>query len=498
MTGNDIYAPLTGDHFKLFRDYIHEQSGIFLDDYKSEALRTALITLMRQRDIFDYDEYYLVLTGKSKGEEEFKRLLDLVTVNETCFFRNPGQFEALRQIVLPDILRVKEETGDRTLRVWSAGCSTGEEPYSLAMTLLETLPHPDDWRIDILATDVSARVLSEAQKGCYKKRTLRETPVYYLRKYFKKVGDETYCIDSRVREMVNFSYHNLVTERYPALVLGGWDMIFCRNVTIYFQMDSVRKVMNNFYTALRDGGYLFIGHAESLYKINDEFIPMRLGNAYVYKKDKDALVNYRGEAKASLCYVDCFGGVPAKQVRPQASGRAAERARFRRDEDKAGLYATAYEHFIKEEFDQAAQEAAKLVKVGPENVEAHILLANVFVNQGRIERAANEVTKVLELQPMSPKGHYLLGLIREKQSQPDEAVREFKRVLYIDRTFALAHINLANIYRTRHMAADAAREYNSAIAGLAQSPRGDWADFAGGFLEEVLIEICKRNLAQLA
>ncbi len=493
------FPQLTTQLFREFRDYIHEKSGIFLDDYKTESLRTALNTLMRQRDILDYDSYFRLLTHEIHGDEEFKRLLDLVTVNETCFFRNPPQFDALRQVVLPAIVRAKQETGDRTLRIWSAGCSTGEEPYSLAMTLLETLPHPEEWRIDILATDVSTHVLAEAQKGCYRKRALRETPTYYLRKYFKKVGDESYCVDPSVREMVNFSYHNLVTERYPALVLGGWDIIFCRNVTIYFQLDSVRKVMNDFYSGLRDGGYLFIGHAESLYKINDEFIPMHLGMAYVYKKDTEALVNDAGEAKAGLCYVDfATAGGAAKTVRPQAAARPAERARFRRDEDKAGLYATAYEHFVKEDFAAAGREAAKLVRLDPDNANAHILLANVYVNQGRTDKALKEAVRVLDLQPMSTKGHYLLGLIREQQDQLDEAVREFKRVLYIDRSFALAHINLANIYRTRHMAADAVKEYNNAITGLAQGQRGDWADFAGGFLEDVLIEICRRNIAQLA
>ncbi len=494
MNDND-FPPLTTEQFREFRDYIHDKSGIFMDDYKTESLRTAVNTLMRQRDILDYDVYFRLLTHEIHGDDEFKRLLDLVTVNETCFFRNPGQFDALRQVVLPDILRAKEEIGDRTLRIWSAGCSTGEEPYSLAMTLLETLPKPEEWRIDILATDVSTHVLSEAQKGCYRKRALRETPAYYVRKYFKKMDDESFCIDRGVREMVSFSYHNLVTERYPALVLGGWDLIFCRNVTIYFQLESVRKVMNDFYMGLRDGGYLFIGHAESLYKINDEFIPMHLGSAYVYKKDTKALINDLGEAKAGICYVDFAA---AKSVRPQAASRPAERARFRREEDKTGLYAMAYEHFIKEDFGLAAREAAKLTRIDPDNVDAHVLLANIYVNQGRADRAMKEVSVVLDLQPMSTKGHYLLGLIREKQGQLDEAVREFKRVLYIDRSFALAHVNLANIYRTRHMATDAVKEYNSAIAGLAQNPRGEWADFAGGFLEDVLIEICKRNLAQLA
>lgn len=479
---------LNAKDFTKFRDFVHTKSGIFLDDYKSESLRDALQALMRQKDIEDYGVYYALLNDPREGDKELKRLLDLVTVNETCFFRNPPQFEALRKVVLPEIIKTKMRDGNRTIKVWSAGCSTGEEPYSVAMTLLEYLPEPETWRIDILATDISGQVLTEAQKGIYGKRTLRETGDYYLRKYFHETEDGEFALARKIKDMVTFNYHNLVAESYPMLVLGGWDIIFCRNVTIYFQLASVRKVIGDFYTALRDGGYLFIGHAESLYKINDKFVPVHIGSAYVYKKDESApaicLINSTDVANAV--------GPDRRLEKPVA------RQEHRRDEDKAALYATAYEYFIREEFDDAAKFAQKLVKIEPSNTEARILLANVYVNQNRLESALSQISAALELDSISAKAHYLLGMIREKQGQLDEAVREFKQVLYIDRDFAIAHINLANIYKTRNLAADAAKEYNYAIEALAVSPRGDWADFAGGFLGDVLAEICRRNLAGLA
>ena len=470
---------LKPSEFSLFRDYIHKRSGIYLDDYKTNALQITLDALMRQRDIESYADYYRVLEDKEEGEEEIKRLLDLVTVNETCFFRNPAQFEALRKVVLPDLVKKKEAAGDRSLRIWSAGCSTGEEPYSIAIALLEALPNPDKWRIDILATDVSRQVLASAQKGEYNNRSLRETPQHYLRRYFTKDANDAYHIDQRVMDMVGFSYHNLVIEAYPMLILGGWDIIFCRNVTIYFQLESTRKVIADFYKALHDGGYLFIGHAESLYKINDDFIPMHIGSAYVYKKDTAA------KAKASV-------------YSPRSSRvEKVERGQYRREEDKEGLYARAYEHFVKEEFEEAARLAGRLVRIQPDHTDARILLANILVNQGRTERAVKEISAVIDKKPMSSKGHYLLGLIREKQGAADAAIREYKRVLMIDPDFVLAHINLASIYSKRNLAGEAAGEYNSAIAAMGRSPRGDWADFAGGFLGEVLVEACRRNIDRL-
>ncbi|MFH1737302.1 MAG: CheR family methyltransferase [Actinomycetota bacterium] len=486
--------------FSLFRDFIHTRSGIYLDDYKTDALRITLNALMRQRDIESYAEYYRVLEDKEEGEEETKRLLDLVTVSETCFFRNPAQFDALRKVVLPDLVRKKEAAGDRSLRIWSAGCSTGEEPYSIAIVLLEALPNPDKWRIDIMATDVSRQVLASAQKGEYTNRSLRETPQHYLRRYFTKGANDAYHIDQRVKNMVGFNYHNLVIESYPMLILGGWDIIFCRNVTIYFQLESTRKVITDFYKALHDGGYLFIGHAESLYKINDDFIPMHVGSAYVYKKDMTAKTKASvSSPRSSRVEKQERGGkTMPKRTTDKQQAKRVERGQYRREEDKEGLYARAYEHFVKEEFEEAARLASRLIRIQPDHTDARILLANILVNQGRTERAVKEISAVIDKEPMSSKGHYLLGLIWEKQGAADAAIREYKRVLMKDPDFALAHINLASIYTKRNMAAEAAGEYNSAIAALGRSPRGDWADFAGGFLGEVLVEACRRNIDRLA
>lgn len=483
---------LSQDEFSLFRDFIHANSGIYLDDYKRDALDVSLRALMRPHDLECYTDYYRLLEGGEDSGEEFKKLLDLVTVNETCFFRNPGQFEALRKHVLPDIIKKKQASGERALRIWSAGCSTGEEAYSIAIIVKESLPDPKSWRVDILATDISRQVLAEAQKAVYGAHALRETSPAYLRRYFRPLGKGRFALDHDIVDMVSFSYHNLVKEPYPLLILGGWDLIFCRNVTIYFKLETVKEVIKGFYNALSDGGYLFIGHAESLYKVSDDFIPLQVGKAYAYKKDPigKAIVK-----SAGIPPVNVGKKEPDKPMRKMI--KPAPRQEFRREEDKEGLYARAYEHFVKEEFDDAAALATKYVRLEPGNAQGHILLANIYVNQGRNERALKEAKLVLDNNPMSAKGHYLIGIIKEKQGRIDDAIGEFKKVLHLDSGFALAHMNLANIYRNKNMAAEAAREYNSAIAAISNSPRGEWADFTGGFLGDVLVEACKRSLSQL-
>lgn len=488
---------LTPNDFIRFRDFIHANSGIYLEDYKKEALEVSLRALMRPYDIDRYADYYRILEKGEDGDEEFKKLLDLVTVNETCFFRNPAQLEALRRHVLPEIIKRKEAAGDRTIRVWSAGCSTGEEAYSIAITLTEALPDPGSWRIDILATDISRQVLADAQRACYGARALRETPAVILRRYFTAQPDGKQCLDTRIVDMVSFNYHNLVKEPYPLLILGGWDIIFCRNVIIYFKMETVREVVTGFYNALHDGGYLFMGHAETLYKVNVDFIPVHIGHAYVYKKDAAVRAAAPETGVTPLIIKADNGKEKENRVPARKPVKLPHRKEYRREEDKEGLYARAHEHFISEEFDEAAALAVKYVKVDPDNTIGHVLLANIYINQGRDERALKEARAVLDIEPMSAKGHYLFGLIKERRGRVDDAIEEFKQVLRLDSGFALAHMNLANIYKGKHMAAEAAREYNSAIAVLGRSPRGDWADFAGGFRGDVLVEACKLSLGQI-
>lgn len=496
---------LKPEQFKIFRDYIHANSGIYLDDYKKDALEVSLRALMRQLDKDSFSDYFMHLESGGDDKEEFKKLLDLITVNETCFFRNPTQFDAFRTHIIPELVKKKQASGERSIRIWTAGCSTGEEPYSVAITLLESLPDPESWIIDILATDISRQVLADAQRACYGKHALREMSTHYLHRYFKPQHDGQFCLDRKIVNMVSFNYHNLVTEPYPVLILGGWDVIFCRNVTIYFKLETVRDVIGGFYNALHDGGYLLIGHAESLYKVNEEFIPVHIGHTYAYKKDvaARAAASEAGMAPIILKKPVAENRMPKKTKQDKEplkrikAATSKTRQEFRREEDREGLYARAYEHFIKEEFDEAAVLANRYTKLDPGNPLGHVLSANIYLNQGRIERALKETRVVIDNDPMSAKGHYLMGLIKERQGRVDDAVSEYKQVLRFDSGFALAHMNLANIYRAKHLEADAIREYNSAIATLDRAPRGDWADFAGGFLGNVLVEACRRSLGQL-
>ncbi len=495
-----VMPELTKEQFKRFRNYIDENSGIFLDDYRADTLHTSLSIRMKALRLNDYNRYYALLLNKDEGEKEFKQLLNLVTINETSFFRYAAQFDVLRNRILPEIIERKKETS-RMIKIWSAGCSTGEEPYSIAMVLLEMLNDPASWKIDILGTDISQKALVDAQKGVYVKHSLRNTEQYYLKKYFKKDSDGHMHIDRKVMDMVRFNFHNLKKDPYPYLTMGGWDIIFCRNVTIYFQLDSVRQVIDNFYKGLNESGYLFIGHAETLYQVTDKLKPIELEDVFVYRRTrKHDLEREVSAAKASI--------IPlrnnTKNIREvlEKDSLKAEKMRIK---DKKGISrseeeticATAYKCFQEERFDECKALLQSVIENNDENMQAHLLRSQLYANEGRINEALGGVNKVLALEPMSPKAHFLLALLYEKQGKMDEAIRELKRVIFLDRRFALAYMNLADIYTAKKMHAEALREYNNAIESLCSSLPGEWEDFAGGFTSDVLVETCQRNIKRI-
>jgi chemotaxis protein methyltransferase CheR len=271
---------LTAEEFKLFKNLIYEESGMYLAETKLEFLEHRLMKRMRATNTTTPYWYYRFLIENRKTE--LLVLLDILTINETSFFRNGPQFELFRNIVLPDVIGQREREGLRKLRIWSAGCSTGEEPYSIAMTVLDTVQYPDIWDIRIYASDLSLHVLEAAHKGVYAASRVNETvPAQTLQKYFDPEGD-AYRVKEAVRRLVVFDYHNLKHENG----MSGLDVIFCRNVMIYFDEEEQKRLANKFYRSLAPGGYFLIGHAESLHGWNLDFRFIHDNKGTAYKKDR--------------------------------------------------------------------------------------------------------------------------------------------------------------------------------------------------------------------
>ena len=270
------------EEFRLIREFITEVFGLVLDDNKEGYLAAKLHPRLEELRLTSYADYYAHLKFSPRGQEEQQRLISLITNNETYFFREEAQLRILADEVLPELKGKKTRNGERWLRIVSAGCSSGEEAYSLAMTVLETASFLWGWTVEIIGIDVDPRVLTQARSGIYAGRSLQATPSRYLDRYFKK-GEDGYRVKEVVTNLTRFVEGNLLhldrcLGRQPV------DVIFCRNVLIYFDDDSIRRGVEGFADVLAPDGYLFLGHSESLSRITSRYAPVRYPGSIIYRK----------------------------------------------------------------------------------------------------------------------------------------------------------------------------------------------------------------------
>jgi len=264
---------LNDANFELYRDLIYAESGITFTPTNRSILESRLKERLREKNIPDVKTY---LDSIKSCKEELKHFLDSITTNLTRFFRNQAHFDALEKFVIPEVMNIKKIPG--TIRLWSAGCSTGEEPYTIAMLLSEILPK--NWNFDILASDISLKCLMTAKEGFYAESRIVGIPDNYLAKYFTKV-DGGYKINPDIQSKIRFDYHNLKNESG----IRNFDIVFCRNVIIYFDEAAQTAVMGRFWDSMAPKSFMFIGHSESLFGMDTKFEFLKTEWATLYCKN---------------------------------------------------------------------------------------------------------------------------------------------------------------------------------------------------------------------
>ena len=294
---NTSEAPLLTDaELKLLQALIYQECGMHFDERRTHFLQDRLQRRLKECQLDSFYSYYRLLLSP-QGKNELAKLLENLTVNETSFFRNKPQLELFQRDALEDIVRRKHERRDYSLRIWSAGCSTGQEPYTLVMLVADALtyyqlrnpiPHesplpkpliPPPWRLEILASDISYSVLRAAQEGFYNEHQMSTVDYGCRLRYFDKVGDR-YAAKKAVKELIHFDFHNLKTEYLPQRN----DVIFCRNVMMYFDEAEQKRLVEKFYRCLNPRGYLFVGHAESLLGMTDKFQMVHHNSGTAYQR----------------------------------------------------------------------------------------------------------------------------------------------------------------------------------------------------------------------
>jgi len=275
---------ISGDDFENISLLIYRKTGIRFEEKKIYFLANRIKKRIIFLNLDSTAEYLRFLKFSDPDGIEFQHFVNNVTINETYFFRDFPQLQAFADHCLPDIVDLKIKNNSNCLKFWSAGCSTGEEAYTLGIILSEMFEDIKKWDISIVASDIDQNVLKHCENGIYNKRSIKDVPPDYLEKYFKKHSEDSYEISKDIKKLVRFEHLNL-TDKDKMRNRFGFDFIFCRNVLIYFDDESRGKVVEHFYTGLNKGGYIFLGSSESIGRITAAFKLKRINKFLVYCKE---------------------------------------------------------------------------------------------------------------------------------------------------------------------------------------------------------------------
>ena len=281
-TSSGAQSPSISDRdYRLLRELVYEECGFNLGAEKRTFLESRIRRRMEELGLENAADYYFLVKHSAQKGDELPVFLDSLMICETSFFRNSPQFDLLKEQIIPELVQRKEKTGSRLIRVWSAGCSTGQEPYSALMTMLDAVPDPDSWALRIYASDLSYTALEWARRGAYRADQLKGVNEVFLEKYFEP-EEGSRVISRDLKRRVVFRHENLKRDGG----LKDLDIIFCRNVMIYFDSQQQKRLVKQFASCLIPGGYLFLGHAESLQGISSQFSMIHRNKGIAYRLEQ--------------------------------------------------------------------------------------------------------------------------------------------------------------------------------------------------------------------
>ena len=456
-------------------DYLKTQMGLYFPENRWDELRKKMAQAMKDFDYRDLSGFIEWLVSSPRSRQEIEILASHLTVSETYFWREPRVFDALVEQILPELARVRQK-GERRLRIWSAGCASGEEPYSIAIALSRVLPVREDWQITILATDINPGILRRAAEGVYGPWSFRSVPKWVKEGYFCCKGDGRFEILPEIRKMVTFAYLNLAEDLYPSPLnsTSAMDIIFCRNVLMYFTPERACQVGQGLYNALVDGGWLVVGASELSQFTFPQFKSVHFPRAIVYRKEtreSRRVAFYRPEeisppkekvqpARAAATGITVRGRGPG--VRGQGSGFGD--LNIPAVESASPKQATSLEALDRSV--PGRDEAAPGKQESEGATFDMALRIRALANQGRLAEALSACNKAIACNKLDPDMHYLCAIILQEQNREGEAIASLKRALYLNPNFAPAHFAIGNLMLRRGSGRAAKKCFENVLALL--------------------------------
>ncbi len=496
---------------ELFKEIIKEKCGLVFEDVRTETLEGGIRTRMVDCGLNSWQDY---LGRLVKNETEFTNLVNLLTINETYFFREPAHIDLLANRLFPEMLASKK--AGEPVRILSAGCSTGEEPYSIMMALIEKYGQGIRNSVSIIGADIDSNVVARAGQGVYNAFSFRNFPEPLLDRYFEAGRNGQYRIKRVVREAVQFQSLNLMTEVYPQW-LRGVDVLFYRNVSIYFDITTQKRVFGKLAELLNDTGYLFVSSTETLSHDHGVLSLIEVDGVFCYRRGFElAVAERRTGAREQQKPIP--GGPGTKRAalpavrRPAVSQwkQAVPDGRYQPLDAPTGAN-SGLPRTPSPQFDEALElaktknyaEALKRIDEIDQNhssfVKASMLKAGILINMKRVEDAELVCLKCISRSRWYLEGYLLLGLIAKMRDDDEGALRRFKEAMYIDTSCWLAHFYTAEIYSMRNDWKNACREYEIVVRLL---QKGTIADhgltfFPLAFPAEQIMHLCRHNLSKI-
>ncbi len=376
--------------------------------------------------------------------EHVEILTTHLTINETYFWREPETFEALEQSILPELIRSRQEK--KRIRIWSAGCSTGEEPYSIAIALHRAIPQIKDWNITVLATDINPRLLHKAAAGLYSQWSFRNSPQWLKGKYFSLTKENICEIIPEIKRMVKFEYLNLADGVFPSPLndTNAMDIIFCRNVLMYFSEKRCSQVVRGLFNSLIQNGYLAVSASELSLQSLSEFTAMNFPGMILFQKiSKNLKVQQQIPAEAPIHTPSNYPW----QIGPiEPRFRENENKIFPEAEISLQIHSMVDKHSVSNARGNY-EEAIETPHKDDQTSEERILFIRAYANQGKIDRALQSCEKAIAADKLNPGLHYLYATILQENNQLDEAVASLKRAIFLDPNFVLSYYSLGKIYQ---------------------------------------------------
>jgi chemotaxis protein methyltransferase CheR len=490
-----------------FREVLTRVLGFQLDASRAPALHDLLVERAAATRSGGVEAYLTRLARTGPSDPEVRALADGLTVTETYFLRGADQLRAFSEVALPD--RMRAQSGARTLRILSAGCSSGEEAYSLAIAARAVVTDPS-WKVSILGIDVNPSALAKASLGRYSNWSLRETPPDVRERYFRPDGRE-FVLDPEVRASVSLSFRNLIEDDPSFWRPCSFDIVFCRNVVMYFTPEVMRGVIARISGALCPGGFLFLGHAETLRGTSQDFHLRHTHETFYYQRrepgDGPPLPvphtpepQQRHDAGSAAVALDDASWVSAID---RASTRIAQLTRSPRDQPCRPPEAPqrpqldlqpAVELLRRERFAEAMDLLGALPTSSEDDPDAQLLRAVLLTNGSRLHEAEQVCARILSADELNAGAHYLMALCREHAGDRGAAADHDQMAAYLDPAFAMPHLHLGLLARRRGDLDAARLELGRALDLLEREDGSRILLFGGGFSREALLSLCRSEL----